>query len=160
MAEVKAPKVEGLDTDDRDRVGLSKMLNALINADYAMYIFINKGIDMSTGKVAAMAAHAATESVWGSPTQTVVDWRKGGHYKKLVMQARDTEHLNNIQKYVEDRGFKTFPIIDEGLTEIPRHSFVALGVEIVNKADEHTKATFECFELYRSKIKVNLEIDR
>lgn len=114
-----------------------------------MYLFLNKGLRMSAGKMAAQAAHAAVEAASISDESLLRKWNMGGHYKKLVMQARDAEHLLLIERYLNDRGFKTKLIIDEGLTEIPAHSATALGVEIVDKDAGHTAASFESFELYR-----------
>ncbi|MFA6041759.1 MAG: aminoacyl-tRNA hydrolase [Methylophilus sp.] len=126
----------------------------------AMYIFINKGLGMSAGKVGSQAAHAAVEAFRISKVDKLADWYKGKHYMKLVMQARDGEHLQNIQDYLSARGFKSEMIIDEGLTEIDSIVKTALGVEVVDKEDPHTEATFGSFELYRDSIKVTLEIPR
>jgi peptidyl-tRNA hydrolase len=130
----------------------------------AMYTFINKGLGMSTGKSVAQGQHAAVESYrlteerekehafaisQGDRPSLIQEWYKGGHYMKLVMQARDEAHLHTIERYLNDRGFKTALIIDEGRTEIPALTATALGVEIVDKDDEHTKATFSAFELYK-----------
>lgn len=111
---------------------------------------------MSAGKVAAQAAHAAVEAYRlslknGEHTNVVNQWYKGGHYTKLVMAARDTEHLRSIKDYIEARGFKTSLIIDEGHTEIPAITPTALGVEVVDKDDPHTAATFESFELLKQE---------
>lgn len=129
-------------------------------SDPAMYIFLNKGLGMTVGKAAAMAAHAATEAVLGSNEALVKQWRYGGHYKKLVMSAENEENLSRIAQYIEDRGFKVFRIIDEGLTEVDPMTFVALGVEVVDKTDPHTAKTFQIFQLYRDTIRVTLEINR
>ena len=125
-----------------------------------MYLFINKGLGMSAGKMAAQAAHAAVEAYEISDPTLIKQWRLGQHYTKLVMQARDEEHLINIKKYISERGFKSKLIIDEGMTEIDPHVPTALGVEIVDKEDPHAEATFSTFELYRDTIKVTLEIPR
>lgn len=123
----------------------------------AMYIFLNRGLNMSTGKAAAQAAHAAVEAYVLSKERNdmagaglFTAWRSGGHYTKLVMEARDETHLLVIQKYIEARGFRTALIIDEGRTEIPAHTATALGVQIVDKDAPHTAATFESFALYRN----------
>lgn len=138
----------------------------------AMYIFLNKGLGMSTGKAAAQAAHAAVEGYrlscglvphvfedwltgWGTPqwpgveTDTVRSWYKGGHYTKLVMEAEDDQHLMNIQEYIEARGFKSTLIVDEGHTEVRPFSATALGVEIVDKDNPHVAATFGEFKLFK-----------
>lgn len=117
----------------------------------AMYIFLNRDLGMSTGKAAAQACHAAVEAYKMSRPDLTAAWEKGGHTTKLVMLAETTEHLLIIQKYIEDRDFKTRLIIDEGRTEVSPHSPTALGVEIVDKDDEHTQKTFEGFRTYKEK---------
>ena len=99
-----------------------------------MYLFVNKGLGMSPGKMAAQVAHAAVESIFISDPELVKVWRlPEKHYIKIVLEARNEQHLETIKKYLEDRDIKTARIIDEGLTEIEPHQFTALGVEIVDK---------------------------
>lgn len=129
----------------------------------AMYIFINKGLRMSTGKAAAQAAHAAVEGYRLScglephrPQEGLAregyvarNWYQGGHYTKLVMEAEDDQHLLSIREYIESRGFRTALIVDEGHTEVRPFSTTALGVEIVDKDDTHVAATFGEFKLLK-----------
>lgn len=127
----------------------------------AMYIFINRGLGMSPGKMAAQAAHAAVEAYRLSTLRVgaaggiesgrniVRHWYKGGHYKKLVMEARDEAHIRTIREYLHERGFRTALIVDEGLTEIAPHQITAIGVELVDKDNPHVEATFSTFSLYR-----------
>lgn len=132
--------------------------------DPCMYIFLNAGAGMSTGKAAAQAAHAAVEayrlSCPPAPDRpesqgyfvqsTIVNrWYQGGHYKKIVLRADDELHLHTIERYLEDRGFRTALIVDEGMTEVRPHTATALGVEVVDKDDGHTAATFSTFDLFR-----------
>jgi peptidyl-tRNA hydrolase len=114
-----------------------------------MYIFINKGLGMSPGKIAAQAGHAAVEATLLSHPALVEDghfhgndkiealwraWREGLHYVKYVMEARDAEHLLLIERYLNDRRFTaTQLIIDEGRTEIAPNSATALGVALVTR---------------------------
>jgi peptidyl-tRNA hydrolase len=126
----------------------------------AMYIFVNKGLGMSTGKAAAQASHAAVEAYRLSKPALVEHWYKGNHYTKLVMEAQDAEQMRVIERYINDRGFKTSLIIDEGLTEIEPHSITALGVEVVDKDDPHTLETFSTFKLYEDIIRATIEIKR
>jgi peptidyl-tRNA hydrolase, PTH2 family len=131
----------------------------------AMYIFLNKGLGMSTGKAAAQAGHAAVEGYRLScgldahqpqenrdarENAAARHWYRGGHYTKLVMEASDAEHLRSIRDYIEARGFKGALIIDEGHTEIEPFTPTALGVEIVDKDDPHAAATFGEFKLFTS----------
>lgn len=117
-----------------------------------MYLFANKGLGMSPGKLAAQVAHAAVEAykltVSNNP-EILEEWYKGGHYTKLVMEARDEGHLITIRYYLRERGFQNVLIIDEGRTEISPHTVTALGVEVVDRDDEHTSATFGEFRTFR-----------
>jgi peptidyl-tRNA hydrolase, PTH2 family len=135
----------------------------------AMYIFVNKGLGMSTGKVAAQVGHAAVEAALLSNPERHIRfsddnvnrwtderrkplwdaWREGLHYMKLVMECRDTEHLLMTERYLNERGFRTVLIIDEGHTEIAPITPTALGVALVDKDDPHTAKTFETFRLYK-----------
>lgn len=114
----------------------------------AMYIFINKGLGMTAGKMAAQASHAAVEAFRLSDEAGAAFWLKTG-YTKLVMEARDTEHLLLIEKCLRDKGYRVAPIIDEGRTETAPQSFTALGVEIVDRLDEKVKFDFSDFKTYR-----------
>lgn len=136
----------------------------------AMYLFVNKGLGMSPGKIAAQAGHAAVEAAllshpavaahsdqYGNVVNYSLDrqnalwdaWRTGLHYAKYVMAARDSEHLSMIERYLRDRGFRTALVIDEGHTEIEPIQATALGVALVDKDDPHAEATFSSFKLFR-----------
>lgn len=120
--------------------------------DATMYIFINKGLGMSTGKAAAQASHAAVEAFRKSDPNLEFEWLLGGHYKKLVMEADDSDELANIGGYLADRGFDPEWIYDEGLTEFDgRMRHTALGVPIVDKDDPNVKVTFSTFRLYKDE---------
>lgn len=123
----------------------------MMSVDPVMYIVLNHGLQMSTGKAAAQAAHAAVEAFRLTPSDSNLLrlWYRGGHYKKIVLLGRDTDHMYNIFTYIYERGFDIVKIIDEGRTEIPSHSLTALGVALVDKSDPHVAATFGSFELYK-----------
>lgn len=111
----------------------------------AMYIFANDGLKMSQGKLAAQVGHAAVDAFVESDPDTINEWSLGGHKTKLVMHADNEAHLLTIERYLNDRGFTTALVIDEGRTEISSHTATALGVEIVDKDDPHVSATFSTF---------------
>ena len=120
-----------------------------------MYIFVNKSANMSPGKMAAQVAHAAVKASDGS-TGTLRDaWNEYGFYTKLVMEARDAEHLETIRKYLQDRSIVSWLIIDEGRTEIKKHTPTALGVEII---DKDTKGEiFKSFDLYKPELTITVK---
>lgn len=126
-----------------------------------MYLFANNGLGMSPGKLAAQVSHAAVEAYRlsvgesnlrriihrpNAANQKLVDaWLSTG-YTKLVMEARDTEHLISIQMYLTQKLFNTSLIIDEGRTEVAQHTPTALGVEVVDRDDEAVQFAFGDFK--------------
>lgn len=119
--------------------------------DPCMYIFLNRGLGMSPGKLAAQAGHAAVEAFQITDRDSNVFrlWYRSGHYKKIVLLGRNEDHMRNIEKYIEARGVSTVTIIDEGRTEIEPMSITAIGVEVVDKAHPHFAGIFRTFELYK-----------
>jgi peptidyl-tRNA hydrolase len=113
-----------------------------------MYLFLNRGLGMSTGKACAQVAHAAVEAARISDPNLLHIWNDGGHYTKIILLAEDEAQITNINEYIRERGFKTAVIIDEGRTEIKAFSKTALGVEIVDKSESHVAETFGSFSLY------------
>lgn len=126
-----------------------------------MYIILNKGAEMSTGKAAAQAAHAAVEAYklsckwhggWFEEKSIANRWNMGGHYTKIVLEEPNAESLGLARAYIEARGFKVATIIDEGRTEFDgKLTWTALGVEIVDKDSGHVGATFSSFKLYKDE---------
>jgi PTH2 family peptidyl-tRNA hydrolase len=126
-----------------------------IKPNPVMYIFANKSINMSPGKMAAQVAHAAVKASDGSTESIRNAWNEYGFYTKLVMQARNAEHLKNIQQYLKERGITSWLIIDEGRTEIEKHTPTALGVEII---DKDTKGEiFKSFDLYKPELTITVK---
>ena len=125
-----------------------------------MYIFANRSLGMSKGKFGAQTGHAAVEAYrlgfieenggWFRENGITRNWREvGGHYAKVVLHAEDDTEMLIYKQYIEDRGFKTALIIDEGRTEVRPHSITAMGIEVVDKDDPHVAATFGDFKTYR-----------
>lgn len=67
------------------------------------------------------------------------------------MLATSTEDLLLKERYLNDRGFDTELIIDEGRTEVSPHSVTALGVPVVDKDDPEVLAAFSDFKVYRDE---------
>lgn len=126
-----------------------------------MYIFVNKSLHMSAGKVGAQTVQAAIGAYRISNDKLVKSWwNEGGHHTTLIMEARDEKHLSNISDYLFERGFNSFMMIDEGMTEIDAHTMTALAVVVVDKEDAHTEKTFQSFKLYRDSVRLTIEVDK
>jgi hypothetical protein len=81
-------------------------------------------------------------------------WERTGEMT-VILEARDDRgHLRNIKDYLDRQGFPHRPIIDEGRTEVPSHSFTALGVEIVDKDDPLVAAAFSDFRTLKDRPRV------
>lgn len=130
------------------------------------YIFLNRGLGMSTGKAAAQASHAAvlvaedfyqrqraevSEDILPDWYGRYREWMDSGHYTKLVMMAEDSVQMHTIKHYLEARDIKTYLVIDEGRTENTAFKPTALATEIVDKDDPRTEGIFGEFKLYREK---------
>jgi peptidyl-tRNA hydrolase, PTH2 family len=135
-------------------------------AQYVQYIVANKGLGMSAGKLAAQCCHASVkgyeitiENADNGGGEAIFEWNKTGH-TKIVLEARDTEHLSAFREYAKSRGYDSWLVIDEGRTEVAPHSPTALGFPILDKADRDVAFTFSDLKTYRDTIKVTLELDR
>lgn len=113
---------------------------------------------MSPGKMAAQAAHAACLSAdWSRDDQSTtgeqlwINWWDTGHYTKFVMEAPDTDRILAIERYLKDREFQTFLVIDEGRTEGTYFQPTALGVQLVDKDDQRIRSIFGEFKLYKDE---------
>lgn len=123
------------------------------------YIILDPSLGMSTGKAAAQAAHASQlglllhvdNDTRESPyNKSIVNrWMQGGHYAKVVLQSTD---LPTAERYLNDRGFKTALVIDEGRTEVDALTPTGIGTMVVDKDHGHTRATFGEFKLYADSV--------
>lgn len=125
-----------------------------------IYVFLNKGLHMSVGKAAAQAGHAVAMSVINSPQELRAQWEDSVHRTVIVLEVLDTIFMQNAKEYLEQRGYHMLPIIDEGVNEVPPHSWTAMASQILNKEVESVEQAFSTFRLYRDTIRFKMEIDR
>lgn len=131
---------------------------------YVQYIVANKGLGMSAGKLAAQVGHAVQKGYeltlgFADAASIIVEYNATGH-TKIVLEARDTDHLIAFREYAKSRGYSSWLVIDEGRTEVAPHSPTVLGFPILDKADRDVSFTFSDLRTYRDTIKVTLEMDR
>ncbi len=112
------------------------------------YLIANKALGMSPGKLSAQVAHGAVRSAMASGAIDTDKWLKTGE-TKIVLEARDEQHLRTAQEYIEKLGIKTFLVLDEGRTEIPPLSATVLASEVVDKSEEKVQQAFGTFKTYR-----------
>ena len=124
-----------------------------------VYIFLNKNLGMTTGKASAQAVHAAVFAMSQVDESKLQLWMASPHRTVIILEARDEDHIRNIEYYLSSRGYQTSKIVVEGVNEIDPHSITALSSGILEKDDENVIKTFSTFKLYSSKVKVNFEIE-
>ena len=123
-----------------------------------VYIFANKGLKMSPGKLASQVAHAVIIMSSNEEQSELKLWKSTPHKTIIVLEARDENHIRNIRQYLLVRGYNTYDVIDEGVNEIDKHTITALSTEILEKDNEDVIKTFSSFDLYTETIKINMEI--
>jgi len=108
--------------------------------ELVQYYIVNKGLNMSAGKIAAQVAHVAViiaddiSSInynYGDSHQEVKrynDWLLYYNQKKIILGG----HQKDLEKLVS-QGFHY--IKDNGLTEILPNSLTCVGLGVMNKSD-------------------------
>lgn len=118
-----------------------------------VYIFLNKSLQMSVGKAAAQAAHAAAycdfEPLSKNPHRTII-----------VLEARDEAHMISIENYLMNRDVNVFKVVDEGVNEILPQTLTAMCTPVLDKNDEKLQLTMSTFKLYRDTVRLSIEVDR
>lgn len=148
----------GMVSDERSEqsaggVAFMKHLCYTSSMRIVQYIILNQGLGMSTGKAAAQASHAAVKGYeltrrTGTGQGLIDKWNDTGH-TKIVLAARDTEHLLMIERYLKERGVACHLVIDEGRTEIDPHTPTAIGCELLDKDDPNVQFAFGDLKTYR-----------
>lgn len=89
-------------------------------------IVVREDLGMSTGKLVAQAAHAALSSMKVSRAM-FEKWKQGGQ-KKIVLKARDLEHLKMIADRAKKNRVKYEFIRDAGKTELKPNTITCLSI--------------------------------
>lgn len=113
---------------------------------------------MGIGKAAAQASHAVVMAM--ASCQNMKDWTDSPHRTIIVLEARNEEHIRNVELYLLQRNIKTTKIIDEGVNETEPHVVTALSTGVLDKDDEYLQKTMSTFKLYRDVVKMQLEFER
>ena len=93
-------------------------------------IVIRVDLGMSTGKIAAQAAHAAVsaaEECRRMKPEWFRDWLEEGQ-KKVVLRVSGLEELKRLYDQARSLGLPASIVEDAGLTEVPAGTVTALGI--------------------------------
>ena len=124
-----------------------------------IYVFINKSLHMSSGKVGAQVGHAVAMSIIEGPKVSAKIWNEADHRYMIILEAKDDDHMTRIQQYLFERGLYTTEIFDEGSNEVEPVSLTAMATNILIREDR-IKEIFGIFKLYRDTVKVTVEVEK
>lgn len=111
-----------------------------------LYVILNGELNMSPGKAAAQAAHAAMMLKNSHKSEFT------GNYERSViaLAAKNTQQLLNLAEYLRRAGIGFEYYIDEGRNEVDAFSVTALAVAPIDGNDETKRRIFESFPLFGS----------
>ena len=98
--------------------------------EYKQVILVRHDLNLPKGKLAAQAAHASSEAVLRSLSdskKTVKAWRIAGQ-KKVVLRVDSLEELHQYNQQAKDIGLVTALITDAGKTVIAPGTVTVLGI--------------------------------
>jgi peptidyl-tRNA hydrolase len=108
-----------------------------------LYVVLNKELNMSAGKAAAQAVHAAM--MLGSRG---AKFAENTRRSVIVLEAENAEQIKNLDEYLSGTPLYSDYYIDEGVNEVGAYSVTALACEPIDASDERFREIFKPFKLF------------
>jgi PTH2 family peptidyl-tRNA hydrolase len=98
--------------------------------EYKQVIVFRMDLQMSKGKIAAQAGHAAVSAAQDAFVHHKKWWEAWLYegQKKVAVKVPSEKELGELEKGADELGLPHALIIDRGLTEIPEGSVTCLGI--------------------------------
>jgi peptidyl-tRNA hydrolase, PTH2 family len=98
--------------------------------EYKQVLVFRTDLQMSKGKIAAQAGHAAVSSAQDAYTHNKKWWEKWlfEGQRKIAVKVPSEKELSDLEKGADELGLPHALIIDRGLTEIPEGTVTCLGI--------------------------------
>ncbi|MDR2699518.1 MAG: peptidyl-tRNA hydrolase Pth2 [Nitrososphaerota archaeon] len=98
--------------------------------EYKQVIVFRSDLQMSKGKIAAQAGHAAVSAAQEAYTRHKKWWESWLYegQKKVALKVPSEKELSELEETADDLGLPHALIVDRGLTEIPEGSVTCLGI--------------------------------
>ncbi len=130
-----------------------------------MYVFVNKGLNMNAGKVAAQVAHAQEElftDILDNADNELRDFQykcmRQNPRTVIILEAKDTDELYKINSYLESCDIYTGIYTDEGSADGEYMlEPTAIACQYLDKCDPRTETIFKMFKLYVQEEPKDLE---
>jgi len=98
--------------------------------EYKQVIVFRSDLQMSKGKIAAQAGHAAVSAAQEAYVRHKKWWEAWLYegQKKVALKVSSEKELSELEEAADDFGLPHALIVDRGLTEIPEGSVTCLGI--------------------------------
>jgi PTH2 family peptidyl-tRNA hydrolase len=98
--------------------------------EYKQVLVFRTDLQMSKGKIAAQAGHAAVSSAQDAYTHHKNWWEEWlfEGQRKIAVKVPSEKELSDLEKGADELGLPHALIIDKGLTEIPEGTVTCLGI--------------------------------
>lgn len=98
--------------------------------EYKQVLVFRTDLQMSKGKIAAQAGHAAVSAAQDA-YQRHKKWWEAWMFegqKKVAVKVANEKELGELEKAADDLGLPHALIVDKGLTEVPEGTITCLGI--------------------------------
>lgn len=112
-----------------------------------MYVVLNGELNMSPGKAAAQAVHAAMMLNGNSKGDFLSDYKR----TVIVLEAKNAEQIKNLAIYLDEAEIDSDYYIDEGVNEVDAYSATALAAFVGDDEDfglQARRSIFSSFPLF------------
>ncbi len=102
----------------------------MVDFEYKQVLVFRMDLQMSKGKIAAQAGHAAVSAAQDAFVHHKKWWEAWLYegQKKVALKVPSEKELGELEKGADELGLPHALIIDRGLTEIPEGSVTCLGI--------------------------------
>jgi PTH2 family peptidyl-tRNA hydrolase len=98
--------------------------------EYKQVLVFRKDLQMSKGKIAAQAGHAAVSAAQDAFVHHKKWWEAWlfEGQRKIAVKVQNEKELSELEEAADELGLPHALIVDRGLTEIPEGTVTCLGI--------------------------------
>lgn len=98
--------------------------------EYKQVLVFRTDLQMSKGKIAAQAGHAAVSAAQDAFIHHKKWWETWMYegQRKIAVKVTDAKELGELEEAAEDLGLPHALIVDRGLTQLPEGTITCLGL--------------------------------
>jgi len=102
----------------------------MVEFEYKQVLVFRSDLQMSKGKIAAQAGHAAVSAAQDAYVHHKKWWEAWLYegQKKVAVKVPSEKEMSELERGADELGLPHALIIDRGLTEIPEGSVTCLGI--------------------------------